>query len=69
MLPSNVNVPVPGLRQQRIRAALSQQALADKAGLVRSTVGRIETGGKAHLSTVQRLARALRVKPTDLMQL
>jgi predicted transcriptional regulator len=62
-----VNVPLPHLREQRIRAALTQEALAEKAGTTRATIARLEGGGTAHLSTVQRLARVLHLKPTDLM--
>jgi transcriptional regulator with XRE-family HTH domain len=62
-------VHVPRLRLERERAALTQEALADRAGLTRTTITRLERGGSAHLSTIYRLAKALRVRPDRLMDL
>ena len=56
------------LRQVRERAAMTQGELAQKAGLSRVSVVRIEGGQPARPSTTRRLARALRVKPSDLME-
>jgi transcriptional regulator with XRE-family HTH domain len=60
-------VPVPALRDERIRAALTQDELAEASGVARSTIARIETGDQASIPTVRRLARALRLEPADLM--
>jgi transcriptional regulator with XRE-family HTH domain len=58
----------PSLRQLRIAAALTQRELAERAGLTQSTVQRLESGLQAaHPTTLRKLARALRVKPTQLM--
>ena len=56
------------LRRIRERAALTQGELAEKAGLTRVSVVRIEGGQPARPSTTRRLARALGVKPGDLME-
>jgi transcriptional regulator with XRE-family HTH domain len=60
-------VPVPALRDERIRAALTQEELAERSGVARSTIARIETGDQASVTTVRRLARALRLEAADLM--
>jgi transcriptional regulator with XRE-family HTH domain len=62
-------VPVPALRDERVRAALTQADLAALSGVARSTIARIETGDQASIPTVRRLARALRLAPADLMGL
>jgi transcriptional regulator with XRE-family HTH domain len=58
---------VPHLRRLRERRLLSQEELAAKAGLSRPTVSRIERGMDARPATIRRLAKALRVPPTDLI--
>jgi transcriptional regulator with XRE-family HTH domain len=56
------------LRAVRERQALNQRELAEKAGLTASTLSRIEAGvQEPYSSTVRKLARALGVKPADLM--
>lgn len=62
------SVPVPGLFDRRVDAALTQEQLADKAGLKRLTVSRLERGEKATLTTVHKLADALNCRPVDLMR-
>jgi transcriptional regulator with XRE-family HTH domain len=57
-----------GLRQIRERAALTQEELAEKAGLTRVAVTRLEGGTPARPSTTRRLAKALRVRPVDLIE-
>ena len=57
------------LRQLRLRAALTQAELADRAHLTRTTIVRLEAGDPNALPpTIRRLARVLRVKPTDLWE-
>lgn len=59
---------LPRLRATRERALLTQAELAERAGLQRVTVNRIETGAtEARISTVRRLAAALGVDPGALM--
>ena len=57
------------LRDLRLRAALTQAELAERAGVARTTVVRLEAGDPNVLpTTLRRLARALRVKPTALWE-
>jgi transcriptional regulator with XRE-family HTH domain len=61
-------VQLTKLRIVRERAALSQQQLADKSGVSRYTIGRLEAGERtARPSTTQKLANALGVEPHQLM--
>jgi DNA-binding XRE family transcriptional regulator len=56
------------LREVRQKAALTQLELAERAGVARTTVMRLEAGWKnPNPHTVRKLARVLRVKPVDLM--
>lgn len=56
---------VRALREER---GLSQEALADAAGLHRTHISLIERGQRSvRLETVARLARALRTQPGDMM--
>lgn len=59
------------LRDARKAAGLTQQELADKAGLARMTVVRIENGHQegANLATLRTLADALGVRLMDLADL
>ncbi len=47
------------LRAERLRRNLSQQQLAEEAGVGRMTVQRIEEGGSASLTSLIRILRAL----------
>ena len=59
---------MPGLRRARERALLTQAELAERAGIQRATVNRIETGATAaRFTTVRKLAAALDIDPTELM--
>jgi transcriptional regulator with XRE-family HTH domain len=47
------------VREARLRAGLTQAALAEKAGVPKSTVGRIESGARTpSVELVERLVRA-----------
>lgn len=52
------------LRELRDRRKLTQQQLADRAGVDRVTIARLETGGRSDppLSVVVALSKALRCK-------
>ena len=56
------------LRELRKKQILTQAELADKAGVGRMTVGRLERGEpvEARPSTIRKLARALKVKPQEI---
>ncbi len=56
------------LRHYREQAALTQEELADRAGVTRLTVMRLEQGlQEPQAKTTRALARALKVKPSELM--
>jgi transcriptional regulator with XRE-family HTH domain len=56
------------LRELRMQAALSQADLAKRARVARTTIIRLEHGDpNVNPSTLRKLARALKVRPVDLM--
>ena len=56
------------IRRRRAKIGMTQAALADMAGLSRTSVTNIERGGQALLvHQLLELARALRVNPTSLL--
>ncbi len=61
-------VPVPSLVVLRKRAALSQEELAELAGVGRATISRLERGGSASFATIERLAKALGKERIQLTQ-
>jgi len=60
------DVRVPRLREVRHRLALSQEELAEKSGVARSTIIKLEAGRDAWPQTVRKLAQALGVRPAEL---
>ncbi len=56
------------LRELRLAAALSQQELADRAGVSRQTIVRAESLSVAMPSTIIKLAKALDVEYLRLTQ-
>jgi transcriptional regulator with XRE-family HTH domain len=63
-----VRVLVPQLRRVRDARALTQEELADRAGVSRTTVRRAEQGTEIRQSSVRKLARALGVTPARLQR-
>ncbi len=56
------------LRNVRTRRLLTQDELADKAGVSQSTIANIERNNAApQFRTIRRLAKALDVDPTELV--
>jgi transcriptional regulator with XRE-family HTH domain len=56
------------LKNLRIRRALTQQELADRAGVSSNALNRIELNkAEPHMSTLRKLANALDVDPTELV--
>lgn len=57
------------LRQHRNRRGLTQIELSKISGVSRATIARLEAGSTgAYRSTVEKLARALKVKPQELTE-
>lgn len=57
------------IRQQRILAKMTQEKLAEKAGISLSFLGHIERGNrKASIETVVSICNALKVSPGLLLQ-
>ncbi len=56
------------LNTLRIRRALTQQELAEKAGISKTALNRIELNkAEPHMSTLRKLANTLDVDPTELL--
>lgn len=56
------------VRQLRLAASMSQEQLAERAGLHRTYIGGIERGERnVGIVNLFRLARALRVRPSELL--
>lgn len=56
------------VRRTRLRRKMSQEALADAAGLHRTHISLIERGLRSvRIETIERLAIALKVQPANLM--
>jgi transcriptional regulator with XRE-family HTH domain len=63
-----IGLDVPHLRSFRRRAVMSQEQLAEKSGVARDTISKLETGQrKAYPTTIRKLAAGLEVEPTLLL--
>ena len=59
---------IPHLRNLRRRAVMSQEDLAEKSGVARDTISKLETGQRrAYPSTIRKLAAGLEVEPRMLL--
>jgi transcriptional regulator with XRE-family HTH domain len=57
------------IKQLREKSGITQEALAKKAGLSLGYIGRLEIGRHdPSLSTLIKLAKALKVKPGELLE-
>jgi transcriptional regulator with XRE-family HTH domain len=64
---AEVKVDGQKVREAREKAFLSKRELAERAGLDRSTVGRIEDGiTEVYPRTIRKIAEALSVDPASL---
>ncbi len=59
---------LPHLRDFRRRAVMSQEDLAERSGVARDTISKLETGQRgAYPSTIRKLAAGLDVEPRMLL--
>ncbi len=59
---------LPHLRVLRMQAVMSQEQLAEKSGVARDTISKLETGRRqAYPTTVRKLAVGLEVEPRMLV--
>jgi transcriptional regulator with XRE-family HTH domain len=66
---SSSGISLPYLRAWRMRAYLSQYALADLAGISQATIQNIEVGRyRASFYSIQALSEALMVTPQELVE-
>jgi putative transcriptional regulator len=66
---AKTNIISKRLKDYRIEAGLSQQALSDYAGVDRKTVNRIENGHfSPNIETLLRLTTALDVTPAEVFK-
>lgn len=59
-------MPLTNLQKVRRSRLMTQQQLADEAGVSKFTITRLERGGEPSLATVERLAKALNTTPDEL---
>lgn len=64
----DVEVDAKKLRALRNRRVLTLRELAEKAGVSKDTVSRIEREGTAYPATIRKLAAALNVDPGELVK-
>ncbi len=60
-------VVLPGLRDARMRRLWTQRQLAAEAGISAHVANRAENGERVSVTTAQKLAAALRVRPEALL--
>ena len=59
---------LPHLRDLRRRAVMSQEQLAERSGVARDTISKLETGRrKAYPTTIRKLAAGLNTEPRMLV--
>ena len=61
-------VPVPQLAALRRRVGLSQEELATRSGIARSTITKLEHGANARYTTIDKLAEALQTTRENLIR-
>ncbi|MFL9815485.1 helix-turn-helix transcriptional regulator [Stutzerimonas sp. VN223-3] len=63
-----VNVFAANVRSMRLHLGLSQEALAERAGVHRTYIGMLERSEKnVTIYNIERIAMALRVEPASLL--
>jgi transcriptional regulator with XRE-family HTH domain len=70
LVPGAMRIDGPKLRKLREDLFWSRDELAQKSGIHRDSIGRLERGawpGGSHLPTIRKLAEALGVDPRELV--
>ena len=67
-VPRPTTTLTPRLLAIRVQRGFTQRVLAERSGIDRATVARLEAGGQARMDTLSKLAEALGVEPGDLMR-
>ncbi len=65
--PRVTTVKLPSLHYWRVRRALHQEELGERANVSMATLWRLETGRPAKIETARKLAEALEVEPAESM--
>jgi transcriptional regulator with XRE-family HTH domain len=68
MYTADVDVNGRRVRELRQEHVLTLRELADKSGVSKDTINRIEHGHGAYPSTIRKLAKALGVEPRELVR-
>jgi transcriptional regulator with XRE-family HTH domain len=68
MYTADVDVNGQRVRDLRQENVLTLRELADKSGVSKDTINRIERGHGAYPSTIRKLAAALGVEPRELVR-
>jgi transcriptional regulator with XRE-family HTH domain len=61
--------PTDRIRQERRRQFLTMEQLATRSGVHAQTIWRLENGHGATAPTIQKIAKALNVDPSELVKL
>lgn len=64
----NTGMRVTRLKQLRTSRLLTQGELADKSGVAQNRISQMELGMGARRKTIEALAKALGVEPSELVQ-
>jgi DNA-binding XRE family transcriptional regulator len=67
-MPAPTSTALPSLVYWRIQRGVTQAELAEKIGIRRATIARIEAGNPALVRTARALATALDVQVADLQR-
>jgi transcriptional regulator with XRE-family HTH domain len=68
MTDSDIIITAKRIKQYRKRSGLTQAGLAEKSGVDKNTIARLERGKhRALLQTIEKLAKAFDVTVTDIL--
>ena len=67
-VPGPTRAATPSLLYWRMQRGWIERQLAERSGVDRATVQRLEAGGLARMDTVSKLAAALGIEPAGLLR-